>query len=966
MTLPTRTAQKKSFFRIPGGFASALYMAALFCVLSCASSAGRADRYGGLGQGGDPVPFMEAVRTGTLPNGLRYYILENAKPANRAYLTLAVNAGSILEKDDERGLAHFVEHMAFNGTRRFPESELVNYLRSLGMRFGPEVNAYTSYDETVYGIEVPTEAGDGGLKRIPDRALAVIDDWTHAITFAPKDVDEERLVIMEEYRARLGAGERVQRKMLPVIFQGSPYADRLPIGLPEVIQNAPASRLEAFYKTWYRADNMALILVGDFDGAALEVELASHFSAPAPEGPLNRPVYELPPPKRGNLSVDIITDPEQPFTRLDLFYKQPPLPLRGDLASYRAGLIDNLINQILGFRFDEASSDPESPYAAAGAGSARFGAASRYYVLSAIAKPGSTRETIVELLREKESVSRYGFTEAEIDRAKRSLVSALERMVSEKDRLESDRYLSEFTGHFLNNQNVADIEWELDAVTRLLPGISPRDMAAAAKDYFAADDLRVLVAAPEGEAFPPAEEIRLLVAESKRARIPRPDPAPAALEDALLDEPPVPGFITAEAVDGETGALLWELSNGGRVILKETQNKNNEIILYALARGGTAGVPAAEDVSASLAAEMLAASGLGPYSRPELMQKLAGKQVALSFWASSYYRGFQGSATTGDIKTLFEMLYLNLTDPRLDDGAVAAMLDQYRASLAQRGEDPEEVFSDEISRIIYGGHPHFKALELADLPRADTGQAAQFLREALNPADYTFVFTGNLDMAAMRAYTEAYLASAPTGELSRNAWTDLGIVRPGRTESRVFKGKEERSLVFLGWYAPAPYSEEASVVTSVLNEYLDILLTEEIREKLGGVYSVSAGASISPIPAGELVLGVYFACDPQRAAELSAAIEEQFRALAAGTVEGDTFEKAREALKKTWENSIQSNSYIAQSYANSAALLDAPLSRLDKRPGLYDAVIPADLWKTMAQVLKNGPVRIILYPEGWQ
>ncbi|MDR2364110.1 MAG: insulinase family protein, partial [Spirochaetaceae bacterium] len=238
--------------------------------------------FGDLGKSSDPVPFMETVRTGVLPSGLRYYILENARPENRAYLTLAVNAGSVLEKDDEQGLAHFVEHMAFNGTARFPESELINYLRSLGMRFGPEVNAYTTYDETVFGIEVPVETGPEGEKRIPDTALAVLDDWTRAVTFDPKDVDDERLVIMEEHRAYLGAMERLRKQILPFLFQGSPYADRSPIGLPEIIQGAPASRLENFYKTWYRADNMALILVGDFDGAAMEASLEAHFSIPKP------------------------------------------------------------------------------------------------------------------------------------------------------------------------------------------------------------------------------------------------------------------------------------------------------------------------------------------------------------------------------------------------------------------------------------------------------------------------------------------------------------------------------------------------------------------------------------------------------------------------------------------------------------------------------------------------------------
>jgi zinc protease len=932
-------------------------------IFSCATTA-KGSLYGALGRASDPVPFMEGARRGILPNGLTYYILENRKPENRAYLTLAVKAGSVMERDDEQGLAHFTEHMAFNGTVRFPESELVNYLRSLGMRFGPEVNAYTSYDQTVYGIEVPTETGDGGGKTIPAKALAVLDDWTHAITFAPADVDDERLVIMEEYRARLGAMDRIRRRMLPDIFQGSPYADRYPIGLPEIIENAPASRLQNFYKTWYRPDNMAVILVGDFDGAKLEAELASHFSAPAPDTPFKRPEFDLPPPEKNRFRAEVLTDPELTYTRIDMYYKRSPQPPGGDLASYRQEVIDSLIGRMLSFRFDDAASRPETPYVWAGAGNLRYGRSSRYYVLITQAKTGSAEAAFRELLREKESMVRYGFTETEIDRAKRSLVSDLERMVSEQDRQESEVYVQSFTSHFISGENAADIAWESEAVKALLPGIGAGDIQKTVRDYFTPNDLRVFLIGPESEApsLMDAERIRELVIESGRAKIAPPEAR--VLSGELMGEEPAPGFIRSESLDPATGAVIWELGNGARVILKETRNRNNEIVLYAMARGGTSGVSGAEDVSARLAAEMLEASGLGPYSRTELVQKLADKQVALSFWTANYYRGFQASATAGDLKTLFEMLHLSFTDPRLDPAAVEAMLDQYRTSLARRGENPETVFGDEITRIIYGDNPHFKPLELADIAGVDREIAMNFARRALNPGDYTFVFTGNLDREALRAYTETYLASVPPG-ISWNTWTDLGITRPGKTESYVYKGKEARSLVYMGWYSPAPYSEGASINAQVLNEYLDILLTEEIRERLGGVYSVSAGVSVNPVPAGELTLGVYFACDPRRAVELSNAIQSLFRELAAGTVDDGALAKAREALKKSWEDSIQSNTYIAQSYANSSVLLDAPLSRLDQRPALFDAVTPGGIRQTMEQALRDGPALVILYPEDW-
>jgi zinc protease len=929
--------------------------------LSCASGAKTgAEAYTGLGFPTDPVPFMETVRTGVLPNGLRYYILENAKPENRAYLTLAVHAGSVLEQDDERGLAHFVEHMAFNGTTRFPESELIQYLRSLGMRFGPEVNAYTSYDETIYGIEVPTEPDETGIKRIPDQALTVIDDWTYAITFDPKDVDDERLVIMEEYRSRLGATERIRRQILPILFKGSPYADRSPIGLPEIIEQAPASKLQNFYKTWYRGDNMALIFVGDFDGAALEASLASSFSMPTPtETSFKRPGYDLPAPKKG-VHAAIFTDPELPYTQVDLYYKRPPKPLSNDLAAYREGVIDYLIDQMLSLRFDEAASKPETPYVAAGAGTVRYGLTSRYYILIAHTKTGTTEGALQELLREKESMVRYGFTEAELDRAKRSLLARLIRLNSEKDRQESAGYVEQFTAHFLKGEMVPDIAWELKAVKALLPGISPKDIAAAVKDYFAADDLNVFVIAPEGEQVPSQERIRQLVSQARKARIPR--PTEEALSDQLLDEIPRPGTVISESVDPETQALRWELSNGAQVLLKETRNRNNEIILYALARGGTTNAPATEDRSASLAAEMINASGLGPYSRQELSKKLVDKQVSLSFWTSPFLRGIQGSATTEDTKTLFEMLYLSFTQPRMDADAVKALLDQYQTILVQQKEDPLTGFYHEIQRTIYQHHPRFSPMEREDLAKVNMDDAMDFIQDSLNPGDYTFVFTGNLDIPALRAFIETYLASIPTGP-SLSTWTDPHIMRPGKTDTSLYKGKEEKSQVYLGRYVLASYSEEEWAATAVLEEYLDIKFTEAIREKLGGVYSISDAVILSFLPPEELRMEIFFGCDPKRVEELCAAIETELTRTAQDPLDERTFTQAKAALKKSWERSVQSNTYIAQSYANSSVIYRLPLSRLDKRPGLYDGVTPEAIQAITQRLLQASLVRIVLYPE---
>jgi zinc protease len=919
--------------------------------------------YAGLGQPSDPVPFMEKARTGRLSSGLRYYILKNSMPEGRAFLTLAVNAGSVLETEDEQGLAHFVEHMAFNGTSRFPESELINYLRSLGMRFGPEVNAYTSYDETVYGIETTVETGEDGRKRVPQKALNIIDDWTRAITFAPGDVDDERLVIMEEYRSRLGASERLYRQMLPILFRGSPYAGRLPIGIPEIIENAPASRLEGFYKKWYRPDNMALIFVGDFDDEALEASLEDNFLIVPPEEPLKRPRYSLPEPKKGSFQAHVFTDPELSQTRVDLYYRQKSQERRTDLAGYRQSIIDYLAGTMLSLRFEEARSRPETPYVAAGAGNVRYGHASRFYVLVGQAKAGNAGATLRELLTIKESLSRYGFTGAEADVARRALVSDLEQLTAEKDRQDSNSYVNSFTRNFLEGETVPDVEWELEAVRTLLPGISLKEINAAVKNSFAGDDLTVFVSGPESEkeSLPAPEQIRAIVKEIKKATIA--PPSAVELSGELLDQVPEPGIIALEAVDSETGAIRWRLGNGMEVILKETRNKNNEISLSAQARGGTLSVPPEQDVSVSLAAEMVNASGLGPYSLPELQKKLADKQVGFSFWTSGFLRGFQGFAASGDIKTLFELIYLSFTRPRFEPGAIQALLDNKRTMLAQEAEDPDNVFSREITRTIYG-NPRFHPLEVADLDRVNPEDSAAFFLACANPADYTFVFTGNIDAGLLRGLTETYLASIPTGP-SFNEWAGADYQRPGKVTKEVRKGREERSAVYLGWFVPVPYTEEASAAAGILNEYLDIILNDEIRENLGGVYSISCGISLSPLSGGELSGSVYFVCDPRRSGELAAAVEAGIGRIAAGDIDAGAFTKSVEALIKDQEESVQSNYYISQSYANSVVVYQSPLSRLDRRPALYQAVTHRDIQDTTARLLEGGPVQVILYPDGY-
>jgi zinc protease len=950
------TGKKRPLYFLGGVLLTAL-------VLTCA---GIPAYFAGLGKASDAVPLTERAITGTLPNGLRYFILENQRPENRAHLALVVNAGSVLEKDDERGFAHFVEHLAFNDTARFPKLELIEYLRSLGMRFGADANAYTSYNETVYHFDVPVE-NSGGVKRIPDKALAILDDWTHAVSFLPEDVQSESRVVLEEFRARLGAMDRVRKITLPILFAGSAYARREPIGLTNIIENATSQQLRGFYDRWYASDNMALVFIGDFDGKALEAELARHFNMPAAVRPVNRPRHELPPPRYGNFQVEIITDAELTSADFMIYFKQKQGAKRGTLAYYRESVIDYLIDTMLSTRFEEASADPETSAVESWAGIWRWAKESRFYSMGTQPKTGMAEEALRELLLEKESMRRYGFTEVEFDRAKLSLLSYLEGQLSEKDRKDSRQFIRGFTSHFLYGEDMADIEWEMDAVISLLPGITMREISRTAANYFSANDCVVFLIAPQAEEenLPSKERIKEIFRETSRARIsPRQS---QAVSGELLGELPQAGSITSETADRETGAVVLVLSNGAKVILKETANRNNEIVMYAASLGGAVNAARDEIVSVSLVSEMINASGLGPYSRIELVNKLAGKQVSFSFWNSNYYRGFQGASTKKDLKTLFEMLNMFFTMPRLDERAVSAMIDQYRTNLAHLNDDPQTVFSRELTKIIYGGNPYFMPLELSDMDKVSTRQAFSYIQRCVNPSDYTFVFTGNFDAREMRELLVTYLASIPSAQPMKT-WTNPGLKRPAETEKIIYKGKDERCTVYLGWFAPAPavFDEQRIQTASVLTEYLDIALTDEIREKLGGVYSISASANVSVIPDGEYRIHVYFQCNPARARELIAAVKERITEIYTNPLDRDRFDKSREALLKEHENSMQRNIHIAQSYVNSSVLYNTPLSRLNTRPNAIRAVRPESVQDLCRRIVASGPVQVILYPEGWQ
>jgi zinc protease len=923
------------------------------------------DVYGGLGLPTDTIPFMEKVRRGTLPNGLRYYILKNDKPENRAYLTLVVNAGSVLEEEEERGIAHFVEHMAFQGTKRFSQKgDILNYFRSKGMRFGADENAYTSFNETVYRCEIPVESDRKGGKRIPKKALEIIDDWMDAITFDQKNIDAEKLVILEEKRlTEASAYGRVLEKSISIEYKGSKYAECLPIGLVTVIESTTQSLLKGFYKKWYRPDNMAVIFVGDFDDEALEKSLRSCFQAASPKTALERPNYEYPAPIKGNRNIEIITDPELPNASVCLRYNQSVKSLDNSLSSFRQHLIDALIGNMILQRFHEESQRPYCPYIWAYLVEDRVKASSvsRFIEISAESKTNKTEKVLKALLKEEERICRYGWTKSEVDIAKRELISEFTSLATEKKH-DSTTYISRFTKHFVGiNISVTDNDILLKAANNILPNITMKELNKAVKDYFQDDDLTVIITAPEKEEIPSKDKIEKIIKASKNMGVVPPKEKDIDVDDILLNKIPKPGKILNESVDTKTNTLIWMLSNGATVVLKKTDNKTDEIVMKALAKGGTLSVPEKDIISGKLAADMFNISGIDKYSNDELSKKLADKQASCYFDISEFTHCFCGYSVNRDIKTLFELLYLGFTKPKFNSKAIKANISKYKSLLENEKQNPKIVFYKDFSKIINGNDPYFKPLEFSDIDNFNKSVAFKLVKKSLNPADFTFVFVGSIDVNTFKEYAEIYLASIPSAK-EKSILPQHKINRPGEIKHDIYKGEEEFSSVRLKWIVDEQYSQKEDAIVNVLREYLDIVLIENIRMKLSNTYSISNYSNLE-ILLGELSLEVLFSCDPRKVDESIAVVIKDINNVAIGNINKDILNKAKKACQRIWETSTQENETIARYYADLAVIYSKPFGSINEFPNLYNTVSSKDLQEMVKKLLKGGCTQVVLYPE---
>jgi zinc protease len=851
-----------------------------------------------------PLPIDPKVRIGTLPNGLRYYIRQNPKPEKRAELRLVVNAGSVLENENQLGLAHFNEHMAFNGTAHFAKNDLVKYLQSIGVRFGADLNAETSFDETVYILPIPTDTA-----RIVDQAFTILEDWAHGQLFDSTEVVNERGVVREEWRLGKGASDRMLHEWLPIALRGSKYADRLPIGNEQSIMTATPSRLRSFYKSWYRPDLEAVVAVGDFDPAAIEAEIKKHFAG-IPK-PVNAP-KRVSPDVPGNKEplIAIASDKEATGSDVSLIFKLPVEKTK-TVGDYRRDLMERLYITMVNNRLEEISQKPDAPFLGADASKGNFvGRTTDAFTLSAEVKDGGIERGLEAILGEAKRVDEFGFLQSELDRAKQNLVRGYERAYAERDKTQSSAFVQELINNYLQQEPVAGIDYEYKLVQQLVPTITLGDVNKLASNWITDDNRIILAESPikDGVKIPTRADLLAVFDRAAKAKV------TAYTENlssgALVEKAPAAGKIVSSRVIPSVNLTEWKLSNGARVLIKPTDFKADEVLLGAYSVGGTSLAPDSNYMSAGLASQVVAISGLGNFNRVDLQKKLAGKVAGAQAAISETSEGLSGRASPKDIETMFQLVYLDFTAPRLDTAAFQAFRNQVGPFLANRGSDPDQVFSDTVQVTMSQHSFRSRPITTATFAEVNPEKALAFYKDRFADAsDFTFVLVGNVDTVSLKPLVEKYIASLPSLGRKETFRDNSGAPPKGVVERVVHKGVEPKANTIIEFTGACDYNPQTRFDFRALTELFQIKLNETLREQLGGTYSPSVGGACSRVPQQRYTIEVQFNSSPENVEKLSKSVFALIDTLKNQPPSAADVTKVRESFLRSREVDVKQNAY---------------------------------------------------------
>ena len=907
----------------------------------------------------DAIPMDPSVKMGVLPNGLKYYIKKNGKPEKRCELRLALNAGSMLETDEQQGLAHFVEHMCFNGTKNFKKSALVDFLESAGVKFGAHLNAYTSFDETVYMLQLPTDKED-----VFQKGFQVLEDWAHNVSFDADEIEKERGVVVSERRGQLGAQERMRQQYWPVYFEGSRYADRLPIGTLSVLEGFKHETLKKFYEDWYRPDLMAVCAVGDFDVAKVEAIIKEKFgSIPTKSNAPEHKLFEVPDHK--GLHIGMANDAEAPYTWVQIGYKHP-LSKSTILADIRKGMIASLFNSMLGTRYNELIKKGGTPFSFASSGYGNIVRTKNEFTSFGIVNEKGIMDGLKLMLTENERIKRFGFTAGEFERAKKNMIVNIEKALKEKDKTESANYVQEMVSSFLEGETITSIEFINDFYKQNIDGIKIEEINALGKKWITekGDNATVIIQAPkkEGVSLPQEDDIRKLFDDVATATIEA--PKEEAVVKELMEAKPTAGKIVSEKKNEALGFTEWTLSNGAKVVIKPTTFKNDEVILTAYSPGGYTMYPLSDNENGRYTSFGVASSGIADIDAVSLQRFMTGKIVRISPYISELYEGFNGTFSPKDAETAMQMTHLYFTAPRKDEKMFKNVIQQQKGFMENMNKSPEAAFRDSVTVALYKNHPRRQPSKVEDLEKINIDRCFEIFKDRFADAgDFTFFYVGNIDESTFRPLVETYIASLPTKGRKEN-WTDPNVVPTSdAVVKNIAKGIEPKGTVQLTYLGDYEYNRKNNFEMNALVKLLTTKLREKIREEKGGTYGVQVYPNVSKYPKPRYQLTVTFGCAPEKVEELMKDALAEVESVLKDGCDDKNLVKVKETFLRERETDLKENrfwmSYISQSYQNGLDVMD-----MQKYNEWVNALKSKDFKKLAKKYIKNGKLaKFTLKPD---
>ncbi len=872
-----------------------------------------------------PVPVDPDIRIGKLENGLTYYIRHNEEPKERASFYIIQNVGAILEEDDQNGLAHFLEHMAFNGTKHFPGKGIINTLEKHGVAFGRNINAYTSTDQTVYNLsDVPVN--HPGLI---DTCLLVLNDWSDFLLLTDNEIGLERGVISEEWRTGRNASFRMQRKMFEVLFKDSKYAHRDVIGDLDVIKNFEPETLRKFYEDWYRTDLQAIAVVGDINVDEVEGKIKTLFGAiPAEVNPPERYRAEIPPHKETLFTL--VTDPESPSYSVSLYIKHPGTdPKDKNLMYYRDQIGTRLFNSIMRDRITELLQKGQPPFVA---GNIMYGKLMGDYNVMAIAgnaHASRTGEALKAIYTEAQRVKRHGITHAELERAKSNLLTQTETRWKQKDKIKNDQYLDDIVNHFLTNEPLTSIDFDYEALQQLLPTISAEELSAKAKQWIVDENKVIIVMGPEGDDVKLINEAEALAVleEVDAAEI---EPyAEEAVATSLIDKELKGSPIVSTKALPDMNATEWTLGNKAKVVYRFADFQKDNVLLQAISPGGTSLYTPSELASGMMVSDFIGNFGVGSFDAITLKKMLTGKNVRLSTGLSGLFETFSGSSTPRDFETMLQLLYLQFEEPRFDAEAYEALKSRYVAMVTNMAKNPQKTMSDSLQLILSNYSPRTKLLTPALFEEMSVEQMEKIYRDRFTDAgDFTFFIVGNLDEATVKPLVEKYIGSL-TDKPRTETWKDHNEGMPdGKTVKEIPISLEtKKATVVVVYNNETPWSPKSNMAMTVVKDVLRLRYTEEIREKEGGTYGVSVAAQSEKYPKNEKTLQMSFDTDPDKAAHLKSIIYREIGKLAQQGPTAEELDKVVKNILKDREQAKPNNGYwmtVLKDYYQNGVNFDLP------------------------------------------